>query len=535
MTDPTDPLDDWLLTSAERGNDATRLVDRVPGNACTPLVHGATYFARLVEEVEALAEGDHLFFTDWRGDAWQKLGDDGPTVGALFSDAARRGVVVRGLVWRSHSETFTLNKEANQGLDTDLEESGGQVILDQRVHRFGSHHQKLVVLRHPSEPERDVAFIGGIDLCNSRRDDARHLGDPQALAMAQAYGATPAWHDVQLEVRGPAVAAFDCVFRERWEDPTNADSHNPLARIVDTWKGARLDPTALPDVPPEPEPVGRQTVQVLRTYPVIRPRYDFAPRGEFSIARGYTKAIRKATRLIYVEDQYMWSQHIAQLLADALRTDPDLHLVVVVPRVPDQEGALAVLPNRIGQRQALRVCEEAGPDRVHVFSVENPEGTPVYVHAKVCVIDDAWASVGSDNMNRRSWTHDSELTAAVVDAERDEREPRDPRGDGLGARRFARDLRLELAREHLDLEDGDAWEGHDLLDPDGFVAALEASAARLDQWYADGRPGRRPPGRVRRHSPASVPWYTQLWSRPVYRLLHDPDGRTVGRRWRGQF
>lgn len=201
MTDPTDPLDDWLLTSAERGNDATRLVDRVPGNACTPLVHGATYFARLVEEVEALAEGDHLFFTDWRGDAWQRLGDDGPTVGALFSDAARRGVVVRGLVWRSHSEMFTLNKEANQGLDTDLEESGGQVILDQRVHRFGSHHQKLVVLRHPSEPERDVAFIGGIDLCNSRRDDARHLGDPQALAMAQAYGATPAWHDVQLEVR----------------------------------------------------------------------------------------------------------------------------------------------------------------------------------------------------------------------------------------------------------------------------------------------------------------------------------------------
>src|SRR3712207_7818771 len=43
---------------------------------------------------------------------------------------------------------------------------------------------------------------------------------------------------------------------------------------------------------------------------------------------------------------------------------------------------------------------------VHVFDVENHEGTPVYVHAKVCVVDDVWASVGSDNFNRRSWTHE---------------------------------------------------------------------------------------------------------------------------------
>ena len=52
---------------------------------------------------------------------------------------------------------------------------------------------------------------------------------------------------------------------------------------------------------------------------------------------------------------------------------------------------------------------------MHVFDVENHEGTPVYVHAKVCVIDDIWATVGSDNLNRRSWTHDSELSCAVLD------------------------------------------------------------------------------------------------------------------------
>ena len=50
------------------------------------------------------------------------------------------------------------------------------------------------------------------------------------------------------------------------------------------------------------------------------------------------------------------------------------------------------------------------PGRVAAYGMENHAGTPVYVHAKVCVIDDTWASTGSDNFNRRSWTHDSELT-----------------------------------------------------------------------------------------------------------------------------
>lgn len=530
-----DPLDGWLLTTEERGNPHTRLVDRVRGNHCTPLVHGSTYFARLLEGVERLTEGDRLFFTDWRGDPDERLTDDGPTVARLLSDAARRGVEVRGLVWRSHSDRVKMNQQSNEALDIDLEESGGRVVLDQRVHLFGSHHQKLVVLRSPSAPERDVAFVGGIDLCHSRRDDARHLGDTQSRSMADVYGPTPAWHDVQLEVRGPAVGAFETVFRERWEDPASPVSGNPLARVRDELRGARLRPAALPPVLPDPEPAGQHTVQVLRTYPAIRGAYDFAPRGERSIARGYSKAILQATRLIYVEDQYMWSADVAHLLARALRGNPRLHLVVVVPRVPEHEGALAVLPNRIGQLQALQVCQAAAADRVHVFNPENAQGTPIYVHAKACVVDDAWASVGSDNMNRRSWTHDSELSAAVVDAEHDERAPVDPRGDGVGARRFARDLRLRLAAEHLDLDPDDPAHAAALLDPEEFVRTLEKSVDRLDGWYADGCPGERPPGRLRRHVPPPVSPLTRLWAGPLYRVLHDPDGRPVRMRRAGRF
>ncbi len=310
---------DWFLTAEERDNDATELPAWSDGNQCTPLIHGAAYFRRLAECVGQAGEGDQVFFTDWRGDPDEKLTDDGPTVAELFSAASRRGVCVRGLVWRSHIDALQFSAHENRALDREVEAAGGQVMLDQRVRRSGSHHQKLVVVRCPGRPEHDVAFVGGIDLCHSRRDDAEHGGDPQALRMAKAYGPTPPWHDAQLEVRGPAVAALETVFRERWNNPVNADVDNPIARVLDRLRHARLEPTALPPQAPPPPPQGGQHVQALRTYPTLRPRYRYAPEGERSIARGYSKAVGRATRLVYIEDQYLWSTDVGRLFADALR------------------------------------------------------------------------------------------------------------------------------------------------------------------------------------------------------------------------
>ncbi len=519
-----DTPEQWLLSAEERGNPATALPGWTAGNLCIPRIHGSEYFDRLVEAVEALDAGDHLFFTDWRGDPDQLLRENGPTVAELFTRAVKRGVCVRGLVWRSHMDRASFSKEENRALDSAIEHGGGEVILDQRIRRMGSHHQKFVVLRHDQDASRDVAFAGGIDLCHSRRDDAEHRGDPQPLPIAKVYGPRPAWHDVQLEIRGPAVHVLDTVFRERWDDPNNPDTDHPLAWIHDKLHHARMQGDPLPPQLPPPPEAGPHVVQTLRTYPCVRPPYDFAPEGERSVARGYSKAVKRARRLIYLEDQYMWSAEVAQLFADALADNPELHLVVVVPRVPDQEGAFAEWPQKVGRWQAIEMCRQAGRNRVHVFDVENHEGTPVYVHAKVCVVDDTWASVGSDNFNRRSWTHDSELSSAVLDTTRDEREPKDPRGTGEGARVFARDLRLRLAREHLDLP-ADGSQDDELLDPDRFVATLDARAGALQAWHEGGRKGPRPPGRLRPHQPERLNRRTRLWATPIYRLLVDPDGR----------
>ena len=511
-------LADWFLTAEERGNPTTTIPAWCAGSRAEPLIHGATYFDRLVTDVEALGDGDYLFFTDWRGDPDEKMRDDGPTISELFCAAAERGVVVKGLMWRSHLDKLAYSEEENRHLGEAIERAGGEVLLDQRVRFGGSHHQKLVVIRHPRAPERDVAFAGGIDLCHSRRDDEKHRGDRQAQQISPQYGDHPPWHDVQLRLQGPVVGALDTTFRERWNDPAPLDMLSPVAWLMDKLRGADLEPDPLPTQPPDPLPCGPHTVQVLRTYPDAHFEYDFAPHGERSIARGYSKAIPQARRLIYLEDQYLWSKRVAKLFARALADNPQLHLVAVVPRHPDVDGRLSLPPNQVGRQQAIEACRAADPDRVHIFDVENHEGTPVYVHAKVCVIDDIWATVGSDNLNRRSWTHDSELSCAVLDETGE----------------FAQDLRLRLIREHLDLAaDGSADDG--IVELDTVVEAIESSALALEQWHVNGGNGPRPPGRLRPHRPEKLGKLTRSWAEPAYRAFYDPDGRSYRARLKDEW
>ena len=117
----------------------------------------------------------------------------------------------------------------------------------------------------------------------------------------------------------------------------------------------------------------------------------------------------------------------------------------------------------------------------------------------------------------------------MLDPERDDREPRDLSADGDGARRLARDLRLETWSEHLDLP------REQLLDPDAAWSLWQERAAALDDWHAGGRRGPRPPGQVRRHVPDPVSRRQRLWAEPLYRIVFDPDGRPRSLRRSGRF
>ncbi|MDQ1533905.1 MAG: hypothetical protein QOF28_1666, partial [Actinomycetota bacterium] len=282
-------IDDWLLAPGERGNPHSaidRRHDGVPwteGNRAEILVDGREYFSRLYVKLCATGPGDSVYLAGLEGDADERLAGPGTEVATVLGELLQRGVRVRGLVWRSHAAAYAEKK--NLMFSRAVNEAGGEVLLDNRIRRGGSHHQKIVVIRHAARPEDDVAFVGGMDLVHGRHDDHGHLGDPQPAELdADDYGEQPGWHDVQAALQGPVVDDVGFTFRERWEDPAPLDTRSPLRWALHRFSRHPAQRAALAPERLDPSRVGPHVVQVLRTYPARRPRYPFAPDGERSIA-----------------------------------------------------------------------------------------------------------------------------------------------------------------------------------------------------------------------------------------------------------
>ena len=110
---------DWFLTVEERGNPATTLDRHHPGtswsegNLVVALAHGHQYFERLHEVLGLTVAGDLVLFTDWRGDLEERLSGVGTEVVAVLRGLATRGVLVRGLIWRSHPDQIHFSEQEN--------------------------------------------------------------------------------------------------------------------------------------------------------------------------------------------------------------------------------------------------------------------------------------------------------------------------------------------------------------------------------------------------------------------------------------
>jgi phosphatidylserine/phosphatidylglycerophosphate/cardiolipin synthase-like enzyme len=182
--------------------------------------------------------------------------------------------------------------------------------------------------------------------------------------------------------------------------------------------------------PAVPGPVGEHRVQVVRT--VAEDMYDAVPHGDFRIMEAYVRALRRARRLVYLENQFLWSPEIVALLASRLRDPPsdDFRLVVLLPAKAnngqdDTRGQLAVLADA-----------DDGAGRFLATTIRSRTGgrdDPLYVHAKVAIVDDEWMTIGSANLNSHSLLNDTEMNVVTDDA------------------RLARETRERLWAEHLEL------------------------------------------------------------------------------------
>jgi phosphatidylserine/phosphatidylglycerophosphate/cardiolipin synthase-like enzyme len=409
----------WLLSEAEmtssHGGVPRGLPTSTEGNSVSVLVDGAAYFHRLLNNLRALEPGDSVYIAGWRlrldtlldpVDATSKLSE-------LLRALVLRGVTVRALLWRNQVETV---EETAPGLLA----LGVEICLDARHPALGSHHQKFVVTIASGIC---TAFCGGIELVGNRFDTPAH--EPTPGAPVDPAGVT-GWHDVQVELQGPAALDVEQTFRSRWNAPERASIHSTNPEPIST--ASPLSPAS-----------GQLPVQVLRTFACRGGKFStIAPKGEQSILHVYLKAIRNAKRYVYIEDQYLVSPEIADAIKQVL---PNIEaFIAVVPRRVDEAELVAEAIN-FNRAAFVKTLSDVDASKVLVCDLVQPEtGRAIFVHSKVLIIDDEVAVIGSANVNHRSMTHDSELSVAVVNAST---------GPDMN---FVQRLRVQLWAEHLGLE-----------------------------------------------------------------------------------
>ncbi|MCG6923175.1 MAG: VTT domain-containing protein [Acidobacteria bacterium] len=416
------------------------------------LVDGAAYYRALAAALTQARRS--VLIAAWEIDDHASLDPLGqnperpPRLGDAFRAclSARPSLNVHVLAW-----DFAMIYAVERGLQPLFRlrfSTGRRLHLELDAHHpvGASHHQKLVVL------DDRVAFLGGLDLTQHRWDRPAHTADEPGR-VDDDENPYPPFHDVQVAVQGDAAAAVAELFRERWAIAT----------------GDRLDQDDSDGDPPWPDGLEPDVENVEVALARTQPRHEGREEVR-EVERLYLDAIASARRSIYVENQYLTSARVVGALCERLGDRDGPEVVLVLPRrCPGwlEQRTVGLLRRR--RLQQLREADRGGRLRV-VFPEVPGVDDGVFVHAKVMVVDNTLARVGSANLSNRSMGFDTELDLALASD-----------GDARVARVIS-GFRNRLLAEHLE------------SDPETVAQVVEGSggslAAALDRLSSASESGR---------------------------------------------
>ena len=231
-------------------------------------------------------------------------------------------------------------------------------------------HRKLLIV------DGLTAFLGGINISSvysggSFRKGVRVQPDPRT---AGAPGTVDAWRDTDLQLRGPVVAELQKLFVGTWQ----------------AQSGMALDDKRY--FPPT-SAVGRQVVRAIGS----------SPEEPYSqIYATLLSAIANAETSVHITNAYFVPdpQLLAALEAAAAR---GVDVVLILPGRTD--SWLVFHAGRTHYERLLRA------------GVKLYERRDAILHSKTALIDGVWATVGSTNLDWRSFLHNQEVNAVVLGAE----------------------------------------------------------------------------------------------------------------------
>jgi cardiolipin synthase len=244
-------------------------------------------------------------------------------------------------------------------------------------------HQKLCVVDH------DVAFVGGINVIDDRND--LHHGRTDSARL-----------DFAVELRGPVVARVQHVARaiglrarmgHDWRTELRELMHvnRPVARTLELARALRVTEPRV-----RAEPTAGDLVPVPVAF-VVRDNL----RQRRAIERSYIEAIRGARARVDIACPYFYpGRAFRRALLGAARRGLRVRLLLQ----GKVDYRLAALAARV-------LYDELLAEGVRIF-----EYTPAFLHAKVAVVDDDWATVGSSNIDPLSLLLNLEANAVVRDA-----------------------------------------------------------------------------------------------------------------------
>ena len=414
------------------------------GTTAKAIIGGDAALAQMAADIAGTSGGaDFIYILSWHCNVDFELipGDPASTLRSLLSSRASAGVQIRAMLWAgdpipppSGAVSFLFGDLVNSpwqlakdyarlktsrsvnepavkfinGLSTSGNDAAA--ILDDRHLLAGSHHQKVVLI---GTGGKLVAYVGGIEF-NRDRIPPPLENEPGSPLFDIA---------VRLQDAG---ASCPCDFLGRWT-------------LHPDRRGAPLRVASLSLPLPTGGPLA---VQITHTY---GRGFPFAATAVKTASTALANGIKSARGFFYIEDQYfVGSPKMADAIRDALSANLFLVGIVVIAA----EDSVSDLPDVGFRRRAfIGQIATAFPGRLLVFErlgSGSTKGATAYVHSKLVIVDDEVAFIGSVNSNRRSWFHDSEIDATIVDTT-------GPGGTTLGTRGWARNLRCELWSRHLNV------------------------------------------------------------------------------------
>lgn len=384
----------WLVTNATLDLANGNPFNLSEGNTFEPVIDGSELFPRVTDAVKAsdisinfmnmnfrigadlkaMRRGNHLItnFTPDPPPLGQRVAGD--KIHEIMKTKANDGQAVRVVVAdipmatddavRQVKEFFT-----NTSVQTRVAEYGISVLHGRTVIVDG---QKAFVIGSSF----DQSYFSS---SNHEIRDRRHRGS--------------LLHDVAAGVTGPAVAPIDETFVTIWNQADrDATPETPRARFTGS---------------------GAVAMQVLRTLPGGKFDSPFPGalpihHGETGILEAYQRAIARAEKYIYIEDQYFTNSAIVDALIIRMNQVPTLQLIMVVNIKPDVTGYprkqvknIRMMQEKISNHaQRFRVFTlwstqfSTEPNRARPFEIMN-----INVHSKVAIIDDKWATIGTANLD----------------------------------------------------------------------------------------------------------------------------------------